>query len=221
MATLPSPHFRLESGVVEIMKSLYLMFVVFSLASFSAAQAQGTGAPARPPAAQTAAPVPMSKIAVVFSGEFQDAKTGIARFSALVTKLNAEFQPVQNEINQTMQRLKTLEDEITNLRRTGSATPAQIQAKIEQLDQQKKDYQRKGEDAQANYQRRRAELLMPLQQDVGKALDAFGKARGITMILDGSQVPLVYAADSIDITKSFIADYNSKNPATASATTPR
>ena len=58
------------------------------------------------------------------------------------------------------------------------------------------------------------ELLLPLQEDVGKALDAFGKANGITMIIDGTQVPIVYAADTIDITKAFIADYNRKNPAT-------
>lgn len=203
------------------MKPLYLILMVFSLASFSAAQAQGTGAPARPPAAQPTAAVPMSKIAVIFSGDFQDGKTGIARFAALITKLNSEFTQVQTDLTQTAQRLKTLQDEIANLQRTGTATPAQIQAKIESLDQHKKEYQRKGEDAQASYQRRRVELLTPLQQDVSRALDAFGKARGITMILDGSQVPLVYAADSIDITKAFIADYNSKNPATAAATTPR
>ena len=63
------------------------------------------------------------------------------------------------------------------------------------------------------------EIFLPLQQDIGKALEAFAKARGITVIVDGSQVPVVYAADSIDITKAFIADFNSKNPATASVTT--
>ena len=61
---------------------------------------------------------------------------------------------------------------------------------------------------------------MPLQQDIGKALEVFAKARGITVIVDGSQVPVVYAADSIDITRAFIADFNSKNPATASVPQP-
>jgi Skp family chaperone for outer membrane proteins len=117
--------------------------------------------------------------------------------------------------------LKGLQAEITNMQQgTTPATPAQIQTKIDQFDEQKKAYDRKGEDAKASYERRRVELLTPLQEDVGKALDAFGKAHGITMILDGSQIPLVYAADSIDITKAFIADYNSKNPAPAAAATP-
>ena len=54
-----------------------------------------------------------------------------------------------------------------------------------------------------------------------KALEAFAKQRGINVIIDGSQVPVVYAADSIDITRAFINDFNSKNPATASVTPPK
>ena len=100
--------------------------------------------------------------------------------------------------------------------------PQTIQAKIDQLDQLKKQAQRETEDAQAAYQKRRQELFGPLQDDVGKALDAFAKARGITMILDGSQVQgILYAADGLDVTKAFISEYNAKNPATAAVTPPK
>jgi Skp family chaperone for outer membrane proteins len=189
------------------MKILCLWAMLLSLAACSSVMAQG-GAP------QTAGST--SRIAVIYSMDFLDAKNGIARLSAAITKVNGEFQKTQDDLKQTAQRLRQQQDEITKLQQTPTATPAQVQARIEQLDQQKKDYTRRGEDAQAAYQRRRLELLSPLQEDVGKALDAYAKARGITMILDGNQMPLLYAADSIDITKAFIADYNSKNPATAS-----
>ena len=196
-----------------MMKKLWLSSLVLTFTVCLSAFAQG-GA--------TQPGTSANKIAVIYSADFQDAKTGILRFSATIAKLNAEFQPLQNELNQTAQRIKTLQDEIVRMQQgTPASTPAQIQAKVDQLDQLKKDLQRKGEDGDANYKRRRNELLAPLQEDVSKALDAFGKARGITMILDGSQVPLVYAADSIDVTKAFIADYNSKNPATATTATPR
>jgi len=57
---------------------------------------------------------------------------------------------------------------------------------------------------------------------VAKPLDAFAKARGITMILDGSQVQgILYAADGLDITKAFISEYNARNPATAAVTPPK
>jgi len=202
-----------------LMAALALVFMVVSQVF-----AQGPATQTRPqaPAAQTSTTVPVSKLAVIYSEAFQDPKTGIARFVVLVNRLNGEFQKVQDDLTQTAQRIKQLQDEITKLQQgTAAVPPAQIQAKLDQLDQMKKDYQRKGEDAQAQYQKRRNELFTPLQDDVGKALDAYAKARGISLIIDGSQVPILYAAESVDITKAFISEYNSKNPATASATTPR
>ncbi len=165
------------------------------------------------------APVPAGKIAVIYSEAFQDPKDGIVKFVATINKLNTEFKTVQDDMSQTAARLRTMQEEINRMQQGNpAATAQQIQAKIDQFDEQKKAYDRKGEDAKANYARRRAELLNPLQEDVGKALNGFGKAHGITMILDGSQLPLLYAGDGLDVTKAFIAEYNSKNPATTTAT---
>lgn len=100
------------------------------------------------------------------------------------------------------------------------AAPDAIRQKRDQLEQANTELKRKAEDAEAAYNKRRSDIFMPLQQDIGKALEAFAKARGITVIVDGSQVPVVYAADSIDITRAFINEFNSKNPATAAVTTP-
>lgn len=159
-------------------------------------------------------------MAVIYTDMFLDPKTGIAKFNSVVTKLNGEFQKLKDEINQMQTRAATLEAEINKLREAPEGTPIDqrsLQAKIDQLDQLKKDVQRKAEDAQAAYNRRRQELFAPLQDEIGKALEAFAKARGINVIIDAAQVPLLYAADSIDITRAFITEFNSKNPATASA----
>jgi len=180
------------------------------------AQTKPAGPPAQP---QASGPVPDSKIALIYSDAFLDQKTGIARFNALLTTLNREFQPRQTEITQLQQKITQLQDDIEKTRAV--ADPKTIQQKMDQLDQLKKDYQRKGEDAQAAYNKRRGEVFQPLQDDIGKALEVYAKAHGITVIIDASQVPLVYAADSLDITRPFINEFNSKNPATASAATPK
>ena len=101
------------------------------------------------------------------------------------------------------------------------AAPDAIRQKRDQLAQLNTEFKRKGEDAEAAYAKRRQEIFMPLQTDIGKALEAFAKARGITAIIDGSQVPVVYAAETIDITRAFITEFNSKNPATAAVTQPK
>lgn len=165
--------------------------------------------------------VPVGKIAVIFSEAFQDPKQGIAKFTVIQNQLNTEFKKPQEDLDAAAQKVKSLQDEISRLQSSAAPVdPKTIQAKMDQLDQLKKDSQRKLEDTQALYQQKRNALLMPLQTEVGAALDAFAKAHGITMIIDGSQVPgVIYAADALDITKVFITEYNAKNPATASATT--
>lgn len=183
-----------------------------------AAQPTPTPAPATP--AATTVAVPVSKMAVIYTDQFLHEKTGIAKFNSVVGKLNAEFKQIKDELDGMQSRAQTLEAEINNLRQNSATPVATLQAKIDQLEQLKKDAQRKGEDAQASYNRRREELFVPLQNEIGKALEAFAKARGINVIIDAAQVPLLYAAESIDITKAFITDFNTKNPVTAATTTP-
>ena len=174
-------------------------------------------------APQASGSVPVGKVAVIFSEAFQDPKLGIAKFVVLQNQLVTEFKKSQDDLTAAGQRVQSLQDEITKLQSsTAPIDPKTIQAKIEQLDQLKKDSQRKLEDTQAAYQKRRTDLLTPLQEDVGKALDAFAKAHGITLIIDGSQVPgVLFATESMDVTRVFISEYNAKNPATAAAATPR
>jgi outer membrane protein len=155
---------------------------------------------------------------MIYSDAFMDPKTGIAKFSSLLSTLNREFQPRQTELQGLQTRINTLTKEINDTQNV--ASPDSIRQKRDQLEALNTEYKRKGEDAEAAYNKRRQDIFLPLQQDIGKALEAFAKARGITVIVDGSQVPVVYAAESIDITRAFINEFNSKNPATAAVTTP-
>jgi Skp family chaperone for outer membrane proteins len=198
----------------------FAAIAVLTVAAFCvSAQQKPAATPAAPPAtaAQSVA-VPDSKMAMIYSDAFLDPKTGIARFNSLLNTLNREFQPRQAELQALQTKINTLTKEIDDTQAV--ADPNAIRQKRDQLTQLNTDFKRKGEDAEAAYNKRRQEIFMPLQQDIGKALETFAKARGITVIVDGSQVPVVYAADSIDITRAFINDFNSKNPATASVPQP-
>jgi Skp family chaperone for outer membrane proteins len=206
--------------IVRLIAAVALLTTV-AIISVSAQQQQPKPGPATAPAAsapQANVAVPDSKLAMIYSDAFLDPKTGIARFNSLLTTLNREFQPRQTELQSLQQKINTLSKEIDDTQNV--AAPDSIRQKRDQLAQMNTDFKRKGEDAEAAYNKRRGEIFLPLQQDIGKALEAFAKARGITVIVDGSQVPVVYAADSIDITRAFISDFNSKNPATASVPTP-
>ena len=199
-------------------KNLIAAFAFTVTIALSSVLAQTRPAATQPAPAQATVPIPDSKIAVIYSAEFTDAKTGIARFATLVNALNKEFDIRKKELDSLQAKATQLNEDIEKTRNV--ADPKQIQLKVDQLEQLKKDFQRKSEDAQTAYDKRQQDMFQPLQDDIGKALEIYAKAHGINVVIDGSRVPVVYAADSLDITKAFINEFNSKNPATASVTTP-
>jgi outer membrane protein len=183
--------------------------------------ASPTSSPTAPAATNTT--VPESKIALINSELWGDEKQGIVRLVAAAKRVDGEFQPRRTELQQMQQRMTQLNDEITKLQQAAVVVDSKsLQAKMDSLDALKKEAQRKQEDAQAAYNKRMQDVLAPIYDDIGKALDAFGKARGITLMLDVSKIgpAILMASDATDVTRAFIADFNSKFPATASVTPP-
>ena len=197
-------------------KNLIAAFAFTAIVALAPALAQTRPAPTPPAAAPAGGPIPDSRIAVIYSAEFTAEKTGIAKFGVLVTALNKEFEPRKKEIEALQQKAQQLNDEIEKTKNV--ADPKQLQQKMDQLEQLKKELQRKGEDAQAAVDKRQQEIFQPLQDEIGKALEVYARAHGINVVLDVSRVPVVYAADSLDITRAFIDEFNSKNPVTTQAT---
>jgi outer membrane protein len=179
-----------------------------------------TTAPAGPaPAPAQTGNVPETKIALVNTDEFADEKTGITRLVSAMKRVDGEFQPRRTELQTLQQQIEKATADLTK------ATPVQdqkvTQQQTEKIELMKTEFKRKGEDAQAGYQKRLQDVLGPVYDDIGKALDAYAKAHGITLILDVTKVQgIVSASESLDITRSFITEFNSKNPATASLTPP-
>jgi outer membrane protein len=203
---------------MKIVRSFAAVALLATVAVSASAQQKPAGSPAATTPQQTAVALPDSKIAMIYSEDFMDPKTGIAKYTSLANTLNREFQPRRTELEGLQQRIQTLTKEINDTQNV--ADPNALRTKRDQLEQLNTELKRKSEDAEAAYGKRRQDIFLPLQQDIGKALEVFAKARGITVIVDASSVPLVYAAETINVTRAFINEFNSKNPATAQVTTP-
>ena len=159
-------------------------------------------------------------VAVIDSAAYADEKVGIARVSAAMKQVNDKFVGADTELKGLQGRLCNLQADIEKKRATES--PAVISQLTEQAKQLQVQITRKGEDANQSYQKQMGDALTPLQADVGNALKTYAAAHGILIIIDLNRTPLIYAHDSVDITKDFIADYNRTHPvgATAPATRP-
>ncbi|HYJ46436.1 MAG TPA: OmpH family outer membrane protein [Pyrinomonadaceae bacterium] len=213
------------------MKNIRILAAALLLAALlavsAAAQTRPTGtttAPARPAATAPAptGPLPDTKIAFIDTGAFGDEKEGIARYVSAMKALEAEFKPRQDELNGMQTRIKSLADEISRLN-SGSAVvdPKTIQSKQEEGERLQRDLDYKKKQADADFAKRYETVVSPISQDIGKALDQFATTRGITMILDISKLaPAILTVNpNMDVTRAFVAEYNSTHPATASTGT--
>ena len=156
-------------------------------------------------------------VAIIDSSAFTDEKAGIGRVMVAMQQIEAKFLPLRNELRGMRERLATMRSDIQKKRPVQEASLTAKQT--EDADRLEVEIKRKAEDAQASYQKESVAVLDPLQKDIGTALTAYAQAKGITLLLDVNRVPVVYAAQQVDITKDFIADYNRTHPAGAAPAT--
>ncbi|MDT5122870.1 MAG: hypothetical protein QOC96_2352 [Acidobacteriota bacterium] len=193
-----------------------LMLAALLAVAASAQTRPGTTTPARPAASN--APVPDTKIAFIDTSAFGDDK-GIARYVNAMKSLEREFDPRTKELESLQTRLKAIADEVSKLNGGSSVVdPKTIQARQEEADRIQRDMKYKDEQLKADMSKRYNDVVGPISQDIGKALDQFATQRGITMILDISKLaPAVLTVNpAMDVTQAFITEYNSTHPATAS-----
>jgi outer membrane protein len=204
--------------------TMFIAVIAAALPAF-AQQRGGTPAattPASPAPAQATGPVPATKIAFVNTQAFGDEKAGINKYVAAVKNLQREFDPRQKELQTLATRIKAIADDLS---KTGQVQdPKVTQAKQEEGEKLQRELEYKKKDAEAAFQKRYEEVVGPISNDIGKALDGFAKQRGITMVLDLSKQAILESVLSLDpamdVTAAFITEYNSKNPATASTAAP-
>jgi outer membrane protein len=196
---------------------------IAAVAFFAAVSVSQVGAQQPRPGAQTpvvpatSATVPDSKIALIDTSIFTDEKQGIVRLVAAIKRVNTEFQPRQTELQTLQQQIEKATTDYNKV--APMQDPKLNQQQADKIDQMKKDFQRKGEDAEASYKKRMDDALAPISDEILKALNIYAKAHGITLLLDVTKFQGIVTADNgLDITKAFITEFNTKNPATASLT---
>lgn len=174
--------------------------------------------PAATPAASTA-PVPDSKIALIDTTMFGDEKSGIFRYIDAAKSVRAEFLTRTNELQGIQTRLEALITEIQNLSKAPVVDQKAIQAKQQQGQTLQDEFKTKKDRLDEDVSKRAEQVIGPISQLIGQAMDQFARQRGITLTLDTSKLlpAILTAIPAMDLTTAFIADFNSKNPRTGPA----
>ena len=160
------------------------------------------------------APATGAKIGVV---DIQQAILSTAEGKQAIQNLQKEYQPRETEINQRQQDVQQLQQQLQKQMTTLSAD----EQRRMQHDLQEKQtvLQRLEQDAQSSFQYDRDTVMRDLGQKMVKVIDQYASQHGFDLVIDGSQVPVYYAAKGVDITPEIVKLYDSVNPV-QSATTP-
>ena len=221
-------HYKRVMKIFRLIAATIFIAAVAALPAFAQTRPGG-----KPAAAPTTSPTPApssgvtavpAKIAFVNTEAFKDDKSGIIRWIAAAKKLQLEFDPREKELENLENRIQALTKELETLSASPVVDRKTIVNKQDDIARLQREQKFKKEEGEALFKKRYEETVGLVSQDIGRALDAFAKQRGITLLLEYSrmlQMGAILSADnSTDVTAAFIADYNSKNPATASTVAP-
>jgi Skp family chaperone for outer membrane proteins len=212
------------------MKAIRITLFAAAFAATAALTASAQTQPATRPAAPAAQPRPAApggaitvaegKFAIIDTDSFGDTKEGIQRLVAAFQTVEREFKPRRDEIQSLRTRYEALLKEIDATKSVADQTA--LRTKADQAAQLEIEIKRKQEDGQKALDKRVQDVTAPVYQDIGNALQAYAKARGLSVVFDVSKMQgVVMVVDGgIDITGAFIAEYNQRNPASAAAATP-
>lgn len=198
------------------MKLLRLQFAPLALLAISIsvfAQQPATTTSAKPPAP---AQLPKGKIAVINTAIFQDQ---VDEFKAKVEALNRQFEPRVKEVQSLADKINALETTIKS--QSGVLTPARVAEMTENLESMKRDYQRKGEDLQAEGGRARDKAFEPITGKLTKFAEDYTAKHGIVVLVDIANAvqagTVLWYDPRTDVTKDFVAAYNKANPVATAA----
>ena len=194
--------------------SLVAVFAILAAISSVSVSAQGPG----------------YKVVVINTQAF-DGKDGIVKYTNAMTALETEFKPLDAELQTLVTKyaalgkeLKTLQDQITA--GTVPVNQQAAQAKADEYQTLELTIKRKQEDGKVRYEKRQPQVMGPILQDIGKAMQDFATAKGYDLIFDASkldqqQILLAFIPAKVDVTKEFITYYNARPATAATAAVPK
>jgi outer membrane protein len=185
---------------------------LFAIAVLASAGAFAQTAPAAPAAALPSGPAKIGIIniqqAIVATNE------GRRDLEALQKKFEpkqTELQNLNKEVTDLQNQLKTQGDKLNEDARNNL---------VKSIDTKQKSLQRSFEDAQSDFQSQQNDIVNRIGGKLMEVLDKYAKDNNYTVILDVSsqQSPVLWAAQTTDVTKPIVDAYNAQSGVPAPAT---
>ena len=179
---------------------------LFAMIALGAGMAGIAMAQAAAPAA--AAPATMSAPTKVGVIQIQAALAATKEGQKAAAELEVKLAPRKKELEGKQSEIKDLQD---RLQKGGNTLSDSAKEDLTRnIDAKTKSYNRQLEDAQAELEQEQQKLVNVLGQKMMAVIDKFAQQNGFAIVLDVSNqnTPVLYASNTVDITKEVIDLYD-------------
>jgi len=170
-----------------------------------------------PAAAPAAASAPPTKVAVI---QIQAALAATKEGQKAAADLEVKLSPRKKDLDGKQAEIKDLQE---RLQRGGNTLSDSAKEDLTRnIDTKTKSYNRELEDAQAELEQEQQKVVGTLGQKMMAVIDKYAQQNGFAIVLDVSSqnTPVLYASNTVDITKEVIDLYDKTvfTPSAAPAT---
>ncbi len=155
-----------------------------------------------------------SKVGII---NIQNAVVGTKDGQKAAAELQAKFDPRRKELEQSQGEIAGLRDKMQ--KGANTLSDEQKTQLAREIDTKTRALTRKQEDAQAEFEQEQQRLFNDLGGRVMAVVNKYASDNGFAVVIDVSQqnTPVLYAANSADITNEIIALYDKNAPAAGAA----
>jgi outer membrane protein len=165
-----------------------------------------------------ALPAPAEDPAKVGVINLQSAIVGTKDGQKAANDIQVRFNPKKADLDKRQGDIAQLQDQLNRGRNTLGEDARQ--KLMREVDQKTKALNRDTEDARAELDQEEQKIMNELGSRIMAVIDKYAKDHGYAMILDVSspQTPVMYASNTVDITRDIIELYDKNVPAAAPGT---
>jgi outer membrane protein len=198
-------------------RSLSLVCMLASTLGASALAQTAAEPPSAPGAPAATAPAGPTKIAVI---QFEAVVGQTNEGQRVFAELNTKYQPKQQQIKQASDEVDTLKK---GLQTAGDKlSDAERATRLRTIDEKEKSLQRNVEDARNDFGSEMNEKLGAVAQKVAGVMTKYAQQNGYTLVLDAGsqqqQSPILWAAESTNISEAVVQAYNQQSGVPAQPT---
>jgi outer membrane protein len=189
---------RLEPPGSEIVIQKFLVYGLLALAMVISAPAQSDA----------------TKVGII---NIQQAIISTRDGQAAVKELQDRFNPKQKELQDQQAEIQSLQQQ---LQRGANTLSEEALRKLRQdIDDKQRALQRNSEDAQIEFDQQQQRVFAGISEKMQAVIDKFAREKNFQLIIDVSspQSGVLFASNSIDITKDVIAAFDSDTTPTSGA----